>query len=148
MRGTRVGMLLATTLGVCGCGGGKQFANEARPAVPVNLSVYISDAQVLVSPSSVGAGPVSFIVTNQAMRTESLRIARAANGAPLARTGPINPQGTAQVTVNFNFPGEYTVSAGAGGRTDAQLTLPSPIRPAALHVGRKRPNSSGTLLQP
>jgi hypothetical protein len=82
------------------------------------------------------------------MRTESLRIARAANGAALARTGPINPQATAQVTVNFNVPGEYTVSAGAGGRTDAQLTLPSPIRPAALHVGRKRPNSSGTLLQP
>ena len=123
----------------------------ARPAVPINLAVYIDDAGVLVSPSSVGAGPVSFIVTNQASRTESLNVARSGSGAALANTGPINPQATAQVTVNFRVPGRYTISVGTGGeRTEAQRAFPPPstTRSAALQIGRRRASSSGTLLQP
>ncbi len=153
MRRVLFGVLVAAVPGVCvgGCGGGAQFANGARPAVPINLAVYIDDARVLVSPSSVGAGPVSFIVTNQASRTESLKIARSGSGAALANTGPINPQATAQVTVNFRVPGRYTISVGTGGgRTEAQRAFPPPstTRSAALQIGRRRANSSGTLLQP
>ena len=35
------------------CGGGSTFANKPRPATPVNLTVYINNARVSVSPSSV-----------------------------------------------------------------------------------------------
>jgi hypothetical protein len=154
MRRKTVGMLLATVLAIAACGGGTKFANNTRPATPINLSVHINDARVLVSPSSVGAGPVSFLVTNQASRTESLRIARSANGAGLATTGPINPQATARVIVNFHLPGQYTVAVASGGhgRTDAQRAFPTPTptstRSAALHIGRMRPGSSNALLQP
>ena len=88
-----------------------------RPAAPVNLTVFIDNSRVSVSPSTVGAGPVEFIITNQATQTESLAIlpAGASAGQPLANTGPINPQATAQVTVNFSHPGRYSLATGGGG---------------------------------
>jgi hypothetical protein len=112
--------------------------------------VYIDNARVSVSPSSVGAGPVNFVVTNQATRTETLTIALAGSSNSLATTGPITPQATAQVAVNFTSSGDYTVSTGSAGSrtTDAGLATPASIHQASLHIGRKRPSSSGALLQP
>ncbi len=159
MRRTAIGILVASVLGAAGCGSGTQFANKPRPPVPVDLSVYIDNGRVSVSPTSVGAGPIIFIVTNQARRTESLTIAPAGTGSsPLASTGPINPQATAQVTVNLSSPGDYKVATAAPGpggrRTDAQLATQvqaqaqSGIRSAALHIGPARENGSSALLQP
>jgi hypothetical protein len=93
---------------------------------------------------------VVFIVTNQATQAVSLTIlpAGASAAQPLADTGPINPQGTAKVTVNFDGPGEYTVTTGSQGSTDASQANTPPIRPASLHIGARRPNGSNALLQP
>ncbi len=149
MRNRTVGILLAGALAAAGCGSTTQFANKPRPPVPVDLTVYIDNARVSISPARVGAGPVIFIVTNQASHTESLTIAPAGqSSSPLATTGPINPQATAQVTVSVDAPGDYTVSTGSSGRTDAELATQSGIRSAALHVGPKRPNANNALLQP
>ena len=61
-----------------------------------------------------------FIVTNQASKTESLTIHPSGNpGLPLASTGPINPQATAQVTVDLHGPRNYTISASKAGATEA-----------------------------
>jgi hypothetical protein len=143
------GALGAALVG-CGSSGGS-FANKPRPASPVNLTVYINNSHVSVSPAAVGAGPVVFIVTNQARQTESLMISSALNGGgatPLASTGPINPQATATVTVDFRDPGDYTVNTSTGGQTQAQQAAPRSIQPATLHVGSARPNGSNELLQP
>lgn len=154
MRGrlrTTIGILVLSAFVATGCGGnGATFANKPRPPVPIALTVYIDDARVSVSPSQVGAGPVNFIVTNQATRTESLIVAATGDSTPLASTGPITPQATAQVAVNFASPGEYTVSTGpAGSRTsDAGLATTASVHPASLHIGPQRPSSSGVLLQP
>ena len=120
-----------------------------RPA-PVNVTVYINDQRVSVSPSSVGAGPVQLIVTNQATTAESLTMARAGDSSsqPLADTGPISPQGTAQVTVNLSPPGDYTVGIAPSGSTQAAASAPTGIQPAVLHVGKARQGSSSQLLQP
>ncbi|MDQ6606891.1 MAG: hypothetical protein M3Z06_10150 [Actinomycetota bacterium] len=135
-------------LAIAGCGGGAKFANQPRPATPVDLTVYINSQRVSVSPASVGAGPVIFIVTNQASKTESLTVRRAGNsGSALATTGPINPQETAQVTIDFST-GDYTVSTGKSGSSDATLAGASSIQPATLHIGRPRPSASNALLQP
>jgi hypothetical protein len=156
-RRTTIGILAAGVVGLAGCGGGTQFANQPRPPTPIDLSVYIDDAKVSVSPHSVGAGPVVFIVTNQASKTESLTIAPAGRATqPLATTGPISPQATAQVSVDLSSPGNYTVAAGGSvtpGKTEAALAtqqapLPSSIQSASLHIGPKRPNGSNALLQP
>jgi len=142
----------ALGLALVGCGStGGSFANQPRPATPVNLTVYINSERVSVSPASVGAGPVVFIVTNQTPKTESLQITSALNGgggSALATTGPINPQATATVTVDFHSPGDYTVNTSSAGLTQAQQAVPSTIQPATLHVGTARPNGSNELLQP
>jgi hypothetical protein len=142
------GILAACALAVSGCGGGSTFANKPRPASPVNLTVYVNSAQVSVSPASVGAGPVVFIVTNADSKTETLAIKTSDRTQTLASTGPINPQATADVTVDFTNPGNYTLSASKSGITEAAQSNPSPIQAATIHVGPARANSSSRLLQP
>ena len=125
-----LGALAAVAL--AGCGSAGTFANKPRPATPVNLTVYINDHRVSVSPASVGAGPVQFIVTNEARTNVSLKIQ---SGANQGSTGPINPGATDQLTVNMNT-GKAIVSTG------------SSIRAATLHIGPPRASASNALLQP
>jgi hypothetical protein len=136
--------MIAVTVAACGSTGGKSAA-LLRPPSPVNLSVYLNDSRISVSPASVGAGPILFIVTNQATHSEALVISRGSR--TVATTAPINPQGTTQVSVSTR-PGRYTVAAAPHGATDAQLTQSSPIAPATIRVGRERPSSSNQVLQP
>lgn len=147
MRRWTFGIFAVIALTVAGCGGGTTFANRPRPPTPVNLTVYINSDRVSVSPSAVGAGPVLFIVSNAAEKTVSLTIATS-GGSNIGTTGPINPQSTAQVTVDFRDPGTYTISAGTTGKTQAEQNQPSSIAAARLRVGTARPSASDQLLQP
>jgi hypothetical protein len=148
MRIRMIGLLGALALGLSGCGGtSTKVLSEVRPPLPINLGVYVSDSSVSVSPSSIGAGPVVFTVTNQSSHAESLTISRSGQSRPIASTAPINPLGATQVSVDFT-PGQYTVATGAHDSTDAALAGASPIRAASIHVGAERANSSGALLQP
>jgi len=141
--------ILVSACAVAGCGGSSgSFANKPRPPIPVNLSVYVNNERVSVSPASVGAGPVVFVVTNQANRTESITITSSDGAQTLGTTGPINPQATAQVTVDFRMPGFYTVGADKNARTEAARFTRSPIQTARIHIGRQRPSASNQLLQP
>ncbi len=146
MRIRTIGQLAIIALVVSACGSaGGQSPSVARPPNPVNLTVYVNDSHVSVSPAHVGAGPITFIVTNQASHAEALAISK--GGSTLASTAPINPQGTTQVSVDFK-PGEYTIATGAEGANDAQLSKQSSIRPASIHIGRERASSSNSVLQP
>jgi hypothetical protein len=150
MRRTTIGLFALAAIALAGCGSTKTFANRPRPPTPVDLTVYINDARVSVSPNSIGAGPVNFIVTNQSTKTQTLSIQDSVDPSHLlASTGPINPEGTAQVTVDFTMPNhEYTVATGPTGQTQAALAQPTTIHPAALHIGAERPNADNVLLQP
>ncbi len=148
MRTRTVGVLGAVILGVSACGSASEkVVSQVRPPVPINVTVYVDDARVSVSPAATGAGPVTFIVTNQASQAESLTISRSGQAHPLASTAPINPLGATQVAVDFK-PGDYTIATGTRGGTDATLAQPSSIQAASIHIGRERANSSGTLLEP
>jgi hypothetical protein len=148
MRIRMVGIVALTALGVSACGstGGKS-PDQGRPPTPVNLSVYVNDSKVSVSPSVTGAGPVVFVVTNQASQSESLAISKSGQSHPIASTAPINPEGTTQVAVNFR-PGTYTIATAQRGSTDAALATPSSIHAASIHIGQERPSSSNDVLQP
>ena len=149
MRKTTFSTVAVALVAVSGCGSGTHFANEPRPAAPINLSVYINNARVSLSPASVGAGEVIFIVTNQADKAESLTIHPAGNGSQsLASTGPINPQATGQVAVDISQPGDYKVTTATTAGTDAALASQRSIEAASLRVGAPRPSSSNQLLQP
>jgi hypothetical protein len=146
MRTATIGIVAGTLL-AAGCGGGAHFANRSRPPTPVDLTVYINDARVSVSPNSVGAGPVVFTITNQASGTQIVTVRSAGGGSTVASSAPINPQTTTQVAVNFN-PGLYTVGTAQRGGSEAAGATPSSIQPTTLHIGPPRPNSNGALLQP
>lgn len=149
MRTRTVVTFTALLFALAGCGSSGKFANKPRPASPVNLTVYVNNARVSVSPASAGAGEVVFIVTNQADKAESVTIHPTGNSTrSLANTGPINPQSTAQVTVDFAQPGDYTVTTGKNTGTDADLASTNTIQPASIHIGKARASSSNQLLQP
>jgi hypothetical protein len=148
MRRITIAIVGATALAIAGCGGGSRFANSPRPPTPVNLTVYVSDARVSVSPSSVGAGPLVFIVTNQAARAESIQIepaATAGSSQPTADSGPITPQATATFKVDL-AQGDYTMVAADSASTDAGAG--SAIHPAHLRIGPPRPPATNAVLQP
>ncbi len=145
MRRMMIGILGCCVLAAGGCGSSTTFANKPRPPIPINLTVYINNARVSVSPNSVGAGPIVFIVTNQASQAETLQIQ--SGGQSLAATGPINPQATAGVKVTVPQ-GEYTVTTGSGGTTDAALATAPAIQSAHLHIGPPRPSAKNEVLQP
>ncbi len=148
MRRRMFGMFAAAALILCGCGGGGgSLATRPRPAVTVNLTVEIDNQRVSVSPTSVGAGPIMFIVTNAADRTESMMVQSPGGSQTLANTGPINPQTTAEVTVDFHDPGDYMVVTGTSG-SDAAQAAPASIQPATLHIGKARASGSNQLLLP
>ncbi len=139
-------MLACATL-VAACGSAARApASLPRPPAPITLSVLVGDSRVSISPASVGAGPIVFVVTNQSSRAQALAIVDS-RGSTLASTAPINPQGTTRLSTDFP-PGAYTIATAPQGRTDAQRSLPAVIRPARLRLGAERPNSDGQLLQP
>jgi hypothetical protein len=148
MRRTTFAMYTASALILSACGSnGGPFANKPRSPEPVDLTVYINNARVSVSPSTVGAGPVVFLVTNAASRTESLTIQSPDGSKTLGSTGPINPQTTAQVTVDFDSSGDYSVATSQSG-SQANQAVPASVRAATVHIGKPRPSSSNQLLQP
>jgi hypothetical protein len=140
----------ATATALSACGGSQHFANRPRPASPVNMTVYINDQRVSVSPGAVGAGPVVFIITNQASNAESVAVTSSGGGntQPLANTGPISPQATAQLSVNLRSPGSYTVGVAPNDSTEAAAATPTGIQSARILVGQPRPNSSNEVSQP
>jgi hypothetical protein len=143
MRGAATVMLVLTGLAVSACGSSSQRVTAPRAPAPVNVTVYVDNNRVSISPSRVGAGAVLFIITNQASRAESLVVLPSgeSGGQALANTGPINPQATVQVTVDFTARGDYTVSAADAGSE-------SSIQAATLHIGPPRASSNGQVLQP
>jgi hypothetical protein len=143
-------MLALVTVPLAACGGsGGHFANDPRPPSPVNVTVYINDQRVSVSPAAVGAGPVVFIVTNQASRAESLQILPSGVSAaqPVTSTGPISPQATAQIKIGLSK-GAYVVGTGPSGQTQAARATHTGIQPATLKIGRGRPSASNQLMSP
>ena len=146
MRSTTIGLMSTAALALAGCGSGAHFANAHRPPTAVDLTVYVNDSSVSVSPASVGAGPVIFLVTNQASKTVSLTI-RSSGGQSLATTGPINPGAPAQLTVDFTAPGAYSIATSTTG-TQASLATGKAIKPATLHIGASRASADNSLLQP
>jgi hypothetical protein len=118
--------------------GDEDFANEPRPPVPVELTGVIQDDAVTVSPSRIGAGPVSITISNQTGRDTTITLE---GTETRTRVGPVAPLDTATIQRTLE-PGLYEVRAGS------KVALRQEIRPAQLEIGRERPSSSGDLLLP
>jgi hypothetical protein len=141
MRKRTVGALSAATLALAGCGGSDDYANDPRPPAPVNVSVAVTNDRVQVSPERLGAGPVVLIVANESDRSRDLTLASPARGDGScveggASSGPINPQGVANLPVDL-VEGECVVRV-----ADRR------VKPARLVVGPQRESAQAELLQP
>ena len=132
--------LAALATAIAGCGGGEDYANDPRPPTPVNVTAAITKQKVTVSPAKVGAGPVVLIIANETGKAQKVTVETdvlgASQGGIKQSTAPINPQGTATLKVDLK-PGHYTVGVGDGS-----------IGAAKLKIGKERPSSQDTLLQP
>ena len=140
---TRGAALCAASLAsaaLVGCGGGGDFKDKPRPAVPLHLTGVINNRTVTVEPSNLGAGPIDLVIANLSKEAHTVTI----EGGPQNTTeqvGPINPQDTGHIQETLR-PGTYTVKAGSE-QAAARL-----IKPATLQVGPHRASSSNTLLLP
>jgi hypothetical protein len=136
MRSVTVALTGAVALLVSGCGAGKPYANKPRPAVVANVSAAITDRGIEVSPTRLGAGPIHLVITNQSSASRELVIRTDSSdaGEAPARSGPINPQGTAEINVDVTE-GPYVIEAKG-------------VSPASLTVGAPRPSGQNQVLQP
>jgi hypothetical protein len=130
--------LAAVALAACGS---SHFQYTPKATVPINVSVYIDSQRVSLSPNSITPGPTTITITNQASTAESLQVVPAGGSNALAETGPISPQGTAQVTVDLSSAGAYTISTAPNNSTEAAASTPTGILPGLLRVQGQRPIS-------
>jgi hypothetical protein len=143
---------LLAAVALAACGGGAHFADRARPAAPVNVSVYINDQKVAVSPPTVTPGAVALTITNQSSAAQSVVVlpAGSSGGCTSAGntcTGPISPQANDQVTVNLSA-GQYTIGIAPNSSAEAAAATPTGVAAGSLTVAGHRSNSNGQLLQP
>ena len=134
-------LAVAGVLALGGCGSSSaDYKNDPRPPSPIVITGYIDDQRVSVSPRSLGAGPISLIVTNQtgtAQRVTLESAAPAGTGPGLTQvTAPISPQDTATLKADVK-PGRYRVHVAGGA-----------IRAAGLQIGPERASAQNDLLQP
>ena len=131
--------LLATGGSIfAGCGGEEDFANDPRPAAPIQLTGVITDKGVTVSPDRVGAGPIILLISNQ---TDDARTVTLEGAGTTDTVGPVNPQDVAKLQQTLEM-GDYTVKAGSAKAVAKELA------PATLRVGKARKSSSDQVLLP
>jgi hypothetical protein len=131
-------LLVAVVLATGGVGCGEDFENEPRSPVPIELTGVIQPRAVTVSPSEVGAGPISITVSNQTDLAHTVTLA----GATVEeKVGPINPQDTATIQKTVTQ-GRYELRANPDGPGAGRL------RPGELRVGPAREASNDRILLP
>jgi hypothetical protein len=119
-------------LAIAGCGR-DDFENDPRPAVPAEITVKISDQDVVVSPAEFGAGLVNFTIANLTDEAAILIV----EGPTVAQTGEIPPNGNALLKAEMES-GSYDVIAEG----------PEGVVPFLLEVGPDRPSGQDDLLLP
>ena len=127
--------------GAAGCGGGSaDYANQPRPATPINVTAAISEGRISISPETFGAGPIVMIVSNQTGRRHTMTLETQEPGGSepglTKTTRPVDPGGTARLQADLRR-GTYEVSTRAGG-----------VSPVALEVGAPRKSAQDELLRP
>ncbi|MGH2950722.1 MAG: hypothetical protein ACRDKX_01605, partial [Solirubrobacterales bacterium] len=109
------------------------FENEARPPTPIEVTARVDQREVTVSPSKVGAGLVTFTISNQSPDPVVFTL----DGPTEAEANQIPPGGVGNMKADL-AEGDYTVTAGES----------SDARDGALVVGTARETSQNELLKP
>ena len=121
-------------LGVAACGT-EQHANLPRPPASIVLSAAITPSRITVSPTRVGAGPVTLVATNLTASPQQLTFESIGGASHPIRqqTAPISPQDTATLKATVS-PGVFNVRVAGIG-----------VKPAIVVFGPERPSASSDL---
>ncbi|MGK2878622.1 MAG: hypothetical protein ACSLFF_08640 [Solirubrobacterales bacterium] len=125
-------VVLATVLAVSGCAGNESYPNNPKPPANLNVSVFVGEDQIALSPNPFGAGPTRFVITNQTGTNQKVLIST----EQFDREVEV---GVGQ-TVNFKQtvePGDLSISTDNSAADSAELV-----------VGPKRPSAQQDLNQP
>jgi hypothetical protein len=130
--GVRRFLYVGLGLVAAGCGGGSdERQNLPRPAPPVTMTAAVQDDVVRISPRAVGAGQVTFIVSNQSGRPQKVTVETDELGGKQAgttATSPVIPAGsTGRVTLRVRE-GNYSVHVADNAIRAARLTVGPPRR--------------------
>ena len=132
-RALAVAALLAASVAACG---EEDFANQPRPATPVEVTAAVNDKKVVVSPRKLGAGLANFTVSNQSPAPVRLTLVGPGPQGN-AESGEVPPGGVGNLKTELTE-GDYEVTAGSHAR----------VQPAQLSVGPPRKSSKNELLPP
>lgn len=126
---------LAAALSAAGCGS-SSYANRDRPAAPVTVTAAVEHSRVRLSPTSIGAGPVTFVVANLTDKEQRLIFQTAGRGTGIRSSASVGPNDTTQIQANPKR-GSYELAV-RGGAVD----------PGTLEVGAPRASAQNRLQQP
>lgn len=129
-------VMATSSLLATGCGQQAKFANKPRQPSPVTVTASITQGRISLSPPKIGAGPIVLSVANLSRQTLSVKLEPVDAGKGLASSGPISPDGTAQLSVDVEQ-GSYRVSARGAS-----------VAPAELAVTAERQSSQNDVLLP
>ena len=134
-------LAVAAVLAVAACGSSSaDYKNDPRPPAPIVITGYISDQRVSVSPRSLGAGPISLIVTNQTGTSQrvTLESAGATGLGPRHQAG----HGAHQPAGHGDAQGRRQARQLLGARRRRRHPCRAP------EVGPERASAQNDLLQP
>jgi hypothetical protein len=128
----------AAVLAVSGCGSGDKHSNDPRPPSPVVISATVNPAHVVVSPTTVGAGPISLVIANLTVSDQRVTLESAdepGTGGPgtTQTTPPIEADGTGTIKADVD-PGRYSV------RVESDQ-----VTPATIEVGPPRDSAQNAV---
>lgn len=127
-------LCVAAAAVVAGCGS-EDFANEPRPASPVELSARIDDRGIEIAPSTIGAGLATITISNQSDDDVQLDFDGPTNESNRS-TNPIPAGGVSSLKLALEQ-GDYTIEPDVS-------SIPS----GTLNVGPDRPSAQNDLLLP
>jgi hypothetical protein len=138
IRTTAAALAGAALLGVAGCGGSDEaHVNNPRPPSPLTISASITPSRITVSPTEIGAGPISLVVANISGSEQRVTLESAdapGSGPGTTRSSqPIEPSGTGVLKAEVEQ-GSYTV------RVEGDA-----ISPAGFEVGPDRPSAQNDV---
>jgi hypothetical protein len=140
IRAVRVLAVVVLGVAVASCGADEDYANKPRPPAPISATVAIDATRVRVSPPSFGAGPVTFIISNQSGEPQKVTFETdelgGATGGIKRSTGTIESRSTAELKVD---PRQGTYKLSASGEN---------VAPATVEIGAARRSSQNDLLLP
>lgn len=137
--------LTAAAALLAGCGqDSKQRESELRPPAPALISAAVTEEGIILSPTRIGAGPVTLAVTNE---SQSKRRVTFSSNAPAGAAGEEDPGDGQSASLGPGINALLRADLDPGSSWSVSVDDDS-VDPEILYVGPERPSSQNDLMLP